>query len=67
MSMVSCKRSPASTAASPTRRDEVATEKAYGLVVDYHGVSRDLEDALASFDWWTFRSPCGSLKRIRRL
>ena len=32
-------------------RDEVATEKAYGLVVDYHGVSRDLEDALASFDW----------------
>ena len=33
------------------KRDEVATEKAYGLVVDYHGVSRDLENALASFEW----------------
>ena len=30
---------------------EVDTEKAYGLVVDYHGVSRDLEEALSTFDW----------------
>ena len=29
----------------------VDTEKAYGLVVDYHGVSRDLEEALSTFDW----------------
>ena len=27
------------------------TEKQEGLVVDYHGVSRDLEEALSSFDW----------------
>ena len=26
------------------------TEKTHGLVVDYHGVSRDLEDALSTFD-----------------
>ncbi len=32
-------------------RDGVATEKGHGLVVDYHGVSRNLEEALASFDW----------------
>ncbi len=31
--------------------DGVETEKAYGLVVDYHGVSSDLEDALSTFDW----------------
>ena len=31
--------------------DGVATEKHYGLVVDYRGVSRELEQALSSFDW----------------
>ncbi len=30
--------------------DGVATEKGYGLVVDYYGVSRNLEAALQSFD-----------------
>ena len=33
------------------RRDGVETEKTYGLVVDYHGVSGDLEEALSDFDW----------------
>ncbi len=33
------------------RRDGVETEKDYGLVVDYHGVSHDLEMALSDFDW----------------
>ena len=32
-------------------QDGVETEKTYGLVVDYHGVSRDLEEALSTFDW----------------
>ena len=32
-------------------QDGVPTEKTHGLVVDYHGVSRDLEDALSTFDW----------------
>ncbi len=32
-------------------RDGVVTEKTHGLVVDYHGVSRDLEAALSSFEW----------------
>ena len=32
-------------------QDGVPTEKAYGLVVDYHGVSRDLEEALSTFEW----------------
>ena len=32
-------------------RDGVLTEKSHGLVVDYHGVSRNLEEALATFDW----------------
>ena len=31
--------------------DGTETEKSYGLVMDYHGVSRDLEDALSTFDW----------------
>ena len=31
--------------------DGVQTEKHDGLVVDYHGVSRDLEQALSTFDW----------------
>ncbi len=31
-------------------RDGALTEKQYGLVVDYHGVSRELEAALAVFD-----------------
>lgn len=30
-------------------RNGVLTEKTYGLVVDYHGVSRNLEQALSSF------------------
>ena len=30
--------------------DGVTTEKGYGLVVDYHGVSRNLEAALQAFD-----------------
>ena len=30
--------------------DGVETEKEYGLVVDYHGVSTNLEEAFASFD-----------------
>ena len=33
------------------RKDGVETEKTYGLVVDYHGVSGDLEQALSDFDW----------------
>ena len=33
------------------KADNVDTEKPYGLVVDYHGVSRDLEAALATFEW----------------
>ena len=32
-------------------QDGVTTEKTHGLVVDYHGVSRDLEEALSTFDW----------------
>ena len=32
-------------------QEGVVTEKQHGLVVDYHGVSRDLEEALSSFDW----------------
>ena len=31
-------------------KDGAPTEKQYGLVVDYHGVSRELESALAIFD-----------------
>ena len=31
-------------------RDGVTTEKTYGLVVDYHGVSRELESALTIFE-----------------
>ena len=31
--------------------DGVLTEKEHGLVIDYHGVSRDLQKALSSFDW----------------
>ena len=31
-------------------KNGASTEKHYGLVVDYHGVSRELEDALAVFD-----------------
>ena len=29
----------------------ILTEKNYGLVVDYHGVSQGLQEALESFDW----------------
>ena len=31
--------------------DGVPTEKTHGLVVDYHGVSRELEEVLSSFEW----------------
>jgi len=31
--------------------DGVVTEKTHGLVVDYCGVSQDLEEVLSSFDW----------------
>ena len=31
--------------------DGVVTEKNYGLVVDYHGVSQNLQEALDSFEW----------------
>ena len=31
--------------------DGVLTEKKHGLVIDYHGVSRDLQKALSTFDW----------------
>ena len=33
------------------RQNGVETEKTYGLVVDYHGISRDLERALSDFNW----------------
>ncbi len=33
------------------RKDGVETEKTYGLVVDYHGVSRNLESVLSTFEW----------------
>ena len=32
-------------------RNGVHTEKHDGLIVDYHGVSRDLEQVLSTFDW----------------
>ena len=32
-------------------QDGVVTEKLHGLVVDYHGVSRNLEEALSTFEW----------------
>ena len=32
-------------------KDGTPTEKGYGLVVDYCGISHDLEQALASFEW----------------
>ena len=32
-------------------KDGVTTHKHYGLVIDYHGVSQNLERALAGFDW----------------
>ena len=31
--------------------DGVTTEKTHGLIVDYHGVSRNLEEVLSTFDW----------------
>ena len=33
------------------RQNGVETEKTYGLVVDYHGVSQNLEEVLSDFDW----------------
>ena len=35
--------------------DGVSTEKTYGLIVDYHGVSQELEKALAGFQWGEVR------------
>ena len=32
-------------------RDGVTTDKTHGLVVDYYGVSRDLREALSTFEW----------------
>ena len=32
-------------------KDGTPTEKGHGLVVDYCGISHDLEQALASFEW----------------
>ena len=32
-------------------KDDTPTEKGHGLVVDYCGISHDLEQALASFEW----------------
>ena len=32
-------------------KNGVPTDKSHGLVVDYHGVSRHLEEALSSFEW----------------
>ena len=32
-------------------KDDAETEKTHGLVVDYCGISQDLEQALSSFDW----------------
>ena len=32
-------------------RDGAETEKTDGLIVDYCGISQDLEQALSSFDW----------------
>ena len=37
------------------QQNGVETEKTYGLVVDYHGVSHDLEQALSDFDWTDVR------------
>ncbi len=33
------------------QKDGAETEKTHGLVVDYCGISNDLEQALSSFDW----------------
>ena len=33
------------------KQNGVETEKSEGFVVDYYGVSRDLEEALSTFDW----------------
>lgn len=43
--------------------DGAATVKHYGLVVDYHGVSQNLEAALAGFDWEDVR---GSMIRLEQ-
>ena len=33
------------------RHEDVETEKQYGLVMDYYGISRDLNAALSTFEW----------------
>ena len=43
--------------------DGVTTHKYDGLVVDYHGVSRNLEEALAGFDW---KDVQGSMVRLEK-
>ena len=44
------------------RQNGVETEKTYGLVVDYQGVSRDLEEALSDFDWPDVQDSMGELE-----
>ena len=51
MSMGCFKPSPRVNRRFAHKQNGVVTEKQHGLVVDYHGVSRDLEEALSTFDW----------------
>ena len=44
------------------QQNGVETEKTYGLVVDYHGISRDLEQALSDFDWPDVQDSMGELE-----
>ena len=44
------------------RPDNVDTEKPHGLVIDYHGVSRDLEAALETFEWPDVKDSMEELK-----
>ena len=38
------------------RHEDVETEKQYGLVMDYYGISRDLNAALSTFEWETSKT-----------
>ena len=44
------------------KQDDVSTEKTTGLIVDYHGVSGDLETALSSFEWQEVQD---SMERVK--
>ena len=44
------------------KQDDVSTEKTNGLIVDYHGVSSDLETALSSFEWQEVQD---SMERVK--